>query len=92
VAIHATVEDSRIVYFGKWITLNRSLTIARRGLARGTVLLKTSGSSMLFLEHIVLLVMDSCAFLEWHISITKSMSLQPRPLLTLFPPIEMTDC
>jgi hypothetical protein len=101
VTIHATAEDSRINYLGTWIALNRSVAMVRRDLARGTVLHKTSGSSTLLLEHIVLLDTESYTLLEYNTplvmnyheeSITKSTALQPRPLLTLFPASAMTDC
>jgi hypothetical protein len=101
VAVHATAEDSRISYPGKWVALNRSLAIVRWDLARGTVLRKTSGSSPLLLEHIVLLDMDSYTLLGYNTllimnsheeSITKSTALQPRPILTPFPASAMTDC
>jgi hypothetical protein len=75
--------------------------MVRRDLARGTILRKTGRSRALLLEHIVLLAADSYLLLEGQTilvtdsseeSITKSTSLQPRPLSTLFPASEITDC
>jgi hypothetical protein len=77
--------------------------MVRRDLARGTILRKTGRSRALLLEHIVLLVKNSYTLLERRTmlvidshedSITKSTTLppRPRPQLTLFPSIEMTDC